>query len=276
MLLTLAACSGIQVEESDVFLPKRSITPQTFSQPGVTLEEVSIPAGDPSITLNAWHLTQPAARGTVVFFGGQGFYLVQSQGYVEALTQYPVDVLMVDYRGYGKSEGAPSIAALEADALAVVDYATDSLGVAPADLVVHGHSLGTFVALYAATQRPTAGVVLENPATDVEGWRRSVLPWYLRLFIRLDFAESLQAVDNTARIQQVEEPVLIVAGSADPITPAAMARTLAEANEAAELVVVEGGGHNGLYEDAAVQEAYRALLDRALASAGRDSAARRP
>ena len=131
-----AGCTTIQIQEEDVFLPKPSITPQTFTSDIVNLREVYV--DNDSVRLNAWHLARPDARGTILFFGGNGFYLVQSGGYVEALTDFPVNVLMFDYRGYGKSTGAPGVEGFKSDALRMYDYAVDSLDAAPERMLVHG------------------------------------------------------------------------------------------------------------------------------------------
>lgn len=268
MLFAAAGCSSIQIDEQDVFLPKSSVTPADFDRAGITLTEVFFPAAEDSLSLNAWHLTQPDARGTVLLFGGQGFYLVQSSGYIDALMRYPVNLFMVDYRGYGKSEGEPSVEAIEADALAAFQYVTDSLNVAPQRLIVQGHSIGTFVATHLATQRDVAGVVLENPATTAEGWEKTVLPWYLRLLVSLEFPEAVQRVSNVERVRALDVPLLIVAGGQDNIFPPDMARTLHQ--EAAptinRLLVVENGNHNALYDTDAYRDAYEHFLNDALPS----------
>ena len=92
------------------------------------------------------------------------------------------------------------MAHLKQDALSVYEYVTGELGVAPEHLIVHGHSLGTFVATYLANEHPVGGVVLENPATNVDAWSKALLPWYLRLFIGFDFAEPLREEDNLTRV----------------------------------------------------------------------------
>lgn len=269
VLLATSGCSSIQVDEQDVFLPKPSVTPADFERAGVTLHEVFFPAADDSLMLNAWHLTQPDARGTVLFFGGQGFYLVQSSGYIDALMQYPLNLFMLDYRGYGKSEGQPSVGAIEADALAAFQYVTDSLGVDRQRLIVQGHSIGTFVATHLATQQDLAGVVLENPATTAEGWEKTVLPWYLRLIVSLEFPEAVQRVSNVERVRGLDAPLLIVAGEQDNIFPPEMARTLHREAPSSinRLVVVEDGGHNALYDTDVYRDAYERFLDDVLPSA---------
>lgn len=267
LILTVAGCTGcgsIPIAEDDVFMPKPSITPATFSQDGVTLEEHTIYTSDPdSVALDAWWIAPDTTESTVLFFGGQGFYLVQSTGYVDAFAALPARALMWDYRGYGKSEGEPTVAHLKQDALAVYRYVTDELGVDPEQLVVHGHSLGTFMATFLAEQRTVGGVVLENPATNVEAWEKALLPWYLRLFLGFDFDETLRQEDNRTRIADIDVPLLIVGGSDDGITPPEMAETLYDDARTSnkELVIVEGGSHNELYASEAMRTAYRSLLD---------------
>ncbi|MFP4229415.1 MAG: alpha/beta hydrolase, partial [Salinivenus sp.] len=141
----LVSCSSISIGEDEVFQPKPSVTPQTFDLDGIQLTDTSVAVTD-SVEVNAWHLTQPDAQATVLFFGGNGFYLVQSRGYLRALTRPPVDAVLWDYRGYGRSDGEPSVAALRRDALAVYDDLVDRQGVDPGRLVVWGHSLGSFLA----------------------------------------------------------------------------------------------------------------------------------
>jgi len=261
-VLLLAACSSIQIDEADVFEPKASITPETFSHETATLEEVTIYSGPDSLALNAWWVTQPDAEATVLFFGGQGFYLVQSAPYVEAFAELPVNVLMVDYRGYGKSEGTPSVDALKQDAGQALAYLEEAQGIAPASVIVHGHSLGSFVALHLAEGQDLRGVVLENPVTNVQDWSRNLIPWFLRLFVSLDFSEALRAENNTTRIQSLERPLLIVAGAEDEVTPLSMAETLYEQAhvEDKRLLVVDEGGHNGLMARPSVRDAYRAFI----------------
>ena len=265
-LVTLPGCSTIQIGESDVFLPKPSVTPATFDRPGVTLTEHRVPVED-TVAVDLWHLTQPDAEATVLFFGGNGFYLVQSLGYIDALTRLPVNVVLWDYRGYGTSDGSPSVPAFKRDALNVYAYATDTLGADPKRLVVHGHSLGTFLASYTAQQRTVGGVVLENPATDVDGWVDSVIPWYIRLFVNVEVAETLRGESNIDRIRDLDVPIVIAGGADDNVTSPDMARALHEAAPHSELVIVDGTGHNGVYDAEAYQAAYRALLERMLQGA---------
>ncbi|PSQ74626.1 MAG: alpha/beta hydrolase [Bacteroidetes bacterium QH_6_64_77] len=264
------ACSAITIDEETVFQPKPSVTPETFNLDGVALDVQSIPVAD-SVSVDAWYLTQPSAQATVLFFGGNGFYLVQSRGYLRALSRPPVNALLWDYRGYGRSEGSPSAETLRQDALAVHDSLVARPSVTPNRLLVWGHSLGSFLATYVASQRSVGGVVLENPATNVEDWTSHLFPWYIRLFLGVDVDPALKEDDNLERIRQLEVPLLVVGGKDDPVTDPEMARRLhAEAaSEQRQLVLVEGGAHNGLYDAPEVQDAYYDLVEHVTTSTPR-------
>jgi hypothetical protein len=270
----LVACSAITIDEETVFQPKASVTPQTFALDGVRLEVRSVPVTD-SVDVNAWHLTQPEADATVLFFGGNGFYLVQSTGYLQALTRPPANALLWDYRGYGRSDGSPSASAVRDDAVAVYDSLVARPDVSPDRVVVWGHSMGTFLATHVAAERTVGGVVLENPATNVEDWSSHLFPWYIRLFLGVDIDPALKNDDNLKRVRSLTAPLLVVGGTEDPVTNPEMARRLhAEAaSDSRRLVMVEGGAHNGLYDEPEVQAAYQDLLERVVAAAPADTSA---
>ena len=257
----LVACSAIKIDEETVFQPKPSVTPETFALDGVRLEVLDIPVED-RVEVNAWHLTQPTAEATVLFFGGNGFYLVQSKRYLRALTRPPVNVLLWDYRGYGRSGGSPTADAVREDALAVYDSLIAGPHVDPERVIVWGHSMGSFLATHVAMEREVGAVVLENPATNVEDWTSHLFPWYIRLFLGVDVDPALKEDDNLQRVRRLEVPLLVVGGKSDPVTDPQMAQRLYEAAGSKErtLVLVEDGAHNGLYDDSEVQEAYQALV----------------
>lgn len=260
----LGGCVRIPVNADTLFQPKESVTIGTFDHPEATLEEIFFESED-GTRLNAWYLSRREARATVLFFGGYGFYLVQSQPYINHFIKQGVNALLVDYRGYGRSEGEPSVAALKDDGLAAWDVLTQDFGVDPQTMVVHGHSLGTFMATYVAEQREAAALVLENPATSARDWTRAAVPWYLRPILSFDIAESIEVEDNLERIGTVEEHLLVLAGGEDMVTPAEMAGDLYEAAAAAEtrdLVIIEEGSHPDLHEFDAYGTAYRRLVDR--------------
>lgn len=261
--IVLTGCSAITLGEDDVFYPKSSITPATFDVAGVDLEDRALAVND-SVAVDTWHLAQAASRGTVLFFGGNGFYLVQSREYIQSLTQPRVNVLLWDYRGYGQSEGRPSVEALRDDALVVYDHLVEERGVDPERVILWGHSMGSFLATHVASERSVGGMVLENPATNVDDWVQHLIPWYVRLFLGVEVDPALQGENNVARMPDLTVPLLVVTGTEDNVTDPAMGRRLYEAagSKQKRLIEVEGGEHNGLHQNDKVQEAYGALVDR--------------
>ena len=259
--LALAGCARIRVDEQSVFLPRRSVAPADYAGSGFAVEDLFF-AGDDGTRINAWHLARPDARATVLLFGGNGFYLVQSRGFVEAIARHPVNLFMMDYRGYGKSQGSPAVATFLSDALAAYDLLKARFEPDPRRIIVHGHSVGSFAATLVAAERSVAALVLQNPATDGRDTLRHMVPWYARPFVRFDVAPALLAESNLERIRRVPVPTLVAGGAADRITSPRMARDLYAASPAPHkrLVIVEGGDHNGLSFDPGFQAAYAEIV----------------
>ena len=262
VVLAVSSCVPVPITEDTLFQPKESVTIRTFDHPTAELEEVFF-ASEDGTRINAWYLSQPEAEATVLFFGGYGFYLVQSAPYLDMFLEQDVNVMLVDYRGYGRSEGEPTVSALKADSIAAYALLRDAYGATPERLLIHGHSLGTFMATYLAHERDAAALVLENPATSAREWTKTAVPWYLRVILDFEIAESFEAESNLERIADVEERLLLFAGGEDFLTPADMAEELHAAAETArsrKLVLIEEGSHPDLHEFDAYRDAYRELV----------------
>ncbi|OFA00485.1 alpha/beta hydrolase [Duganella sp. HH101] len=194
---------------------------------------------------------------TVLYFGGNGFHLDQHGDHVlAAVAPCRADVVMIDYRGYGRSTGVPTIAALKADALREFDLVN---GQAPGRVIVHGQSLGSFIAAYVAQQRPAVrGLVLESTTTNARDWANNMMPWYVWPFVRVELSESLKGIDNVAAASGYAGPALVLEGSDDDVTPPRLAQKVYDAlpTPSKRMVMVPGAGHNGVLSSAAVRPAY--------------------
>lgn len=261
-LAVIAGCGGcatrVPIEETAVFQPRAALVPETFDAANATFEELRVPTSD-GVELYAWHITREGAERTVLYFGGQGFYLVLAHDFVaDMLAHVPVNLVLFDYRGYGRSGGEPTVAALKHDALRMYALVTEERGVAPEDLLVHGHSMGSFMASHVAAERPVAGLVLESAVTDLQGLTKELVPGLLRPFVRFDIAPVLQAESNLERVARIRAPTLFLVGSEDRVAPRALTDALHEASAASPKVkvIVEGGGHNELHREQAYTRAY--------------------
>lgn len=268
ILLTVAACTTVDIEERYAFDAKRTVSQAQLDALGYRREQLRIPVGD-GLSLDAWHLHRKAgARGTLLYFGGNGHLMVNGYHIMQGILQGPANVLTVDYRGYGQSDGTPSIAALKQDALRVYDHLR-SHGTGPEQIVVHGQSLGSFVALWVARRRPVAGVVLETPVSNVEALFGHLAPWWTRAFIRFDIDPKLTEEDNLERISGLTVPLLVLAGETDRVAHPDMARELFDAAPGPDkrLEVLPGGGHNDLPPREDYRGHFRTFLSRVLPEA---------
>jgi uncharacterized protein len=262
-LVTFSACTTIEIEEEEIFDVKRTVDAELLAELGVDRRRLTLDTEDGE-RLVAWHLARPDARGIVVLYGGNGFLMVTARDWIESLSELPVEVLMFDYRGYGRSTGRPSVEGLRRDAIRAYREATEELGWAPQRVVLHGHSLGSFAALYVAERRPAAGVVVENPVTSAEDLVEGLVPWFVDPLIRFELAPAIRSDDNVDRMKRLQRPSLVFGGREDPIAPVGMARTLAGASSWATLRVFEGGSHNDLPRQEGYVSAYRDFIEQVL------------
>jgi pimeloyl-ACP methyl ester carboxylesterase len=194
---------------------------------------------------------------TVLYFGGNGFHLDEHGDHVlAAVGPCRADVVMIDYRGYGRSTGVPTIATLKADALREFDLVNAQ---APGRVIVHGQSLGSFIAAYVAQQRPAVrGLILESTTTNARDWANNMLPWYAWPFVRVELSEPLKGIDNVAAAAGFAGPALVLEGDDDRVTPPRLAQKVYDAlpSPSKRMVMVPGAGHNGVLSSASVRPAY--------------------
>ena len=107
-----------------------------------------------------------------LYFHGNAGNISHRIDHIEAITAAGSHLFIIDYRGYGKSEGSPSEEGIYRDADAAYRYVRDQ-GYGPAQIVMHGESLGTAVAVDLASRQPCAGV-RPRSALPFGEFRRSV------------------------------------------------------------------------------------------------------
>jgi uncharacterized protein len=221
-----------------IYLPSQVVPPVASVHPDA--EEVVLVTDD-GLSLDAWFLPRSGAGFgvTVVVFNGNAGNRAHRAGLATMLSGRGFDVLLTDYRGYGGNPGSPTEAGLAADARAAVDHLVGRDDVDPDRLVYFGESLGAAVAIGLAVERPPAALVLRSPFTslpDIASAHYRFLPvsWLL-----WDRYPSLD------RIEGIDVPVLIIAGTDDRIVPFSQSLRLYEAVPGPkDLLAVEGADHN--------------------------------
>ena len=221
-----------------LFFPERTLAAEP-SDFGLRAEELAITTDD-GVTLHGWWIAGSGERVLIWYHGNAGNIadrLPNARWFVE---QLGVSVVLVDYRGYGRSAGTPDEAGVYRDGLAIFDAAV-ARGVAARDIVLFGRSLGGAVATEVALRRPAGALVLEAAFRSARAMAR-VHYWFVpSTLVRT-------RLDNESKIGRVTVPTLFLHGDRDRIVPLDHSRRLFErAANAAHFHVVEGGGHNDTY-----------------------------
>ena len=245
------------LQEKLIFYP-REPAPLPLAPAGWRLEEVLHVTAD-GTRLAGVLVMPPAERAPlVIYFGGNA---EEATSYApEAERTYGARaVLLMNYRGYGRSAGRPGEKALVADAIELYDWAARRPGIDAQRIALHGRSLGTGVAVQVAAARPARCVVLTSPYASLVDVAKEVYWWLpVALLMRHPF-------DSASLAPRLRAPALVLVGEADNLVPPHHSRKLAAAwGGPVELVSLEGFGHNDLDVNPRYDAAIRAFLDRNL------------
>ena len=209
------------------------------------VEDVWFQAAD-GVRLHGWYCTprgsdaieQAQRRMTLLWFHGNAGNVTSRYAMVERLVELPAEVFIIDYRGYGRSEGSPSEQGLYMDARAAWDYLTGARGIPPANIVVFGDSLGGAVAIDLATKVEPAGLAVQSSFTSIRDMAAEVMPFVPGFILRTK-------MDSLRKIATVRAPKLFIHSPADELVPYRFGRALFDAAPAPkQFYEVSGASHN--------------------------------
>jgi pimeloyl-ACP methyl ester carboxylesterase len=193
--------------------------------------------------LHGWFISsqsQPPTTTVIYFHGNAGN--ISNVGWVgESLAARGFDVLLFDYRGYGRSEGEMRDERdLYADADAAYDYVVNQRGVSAEQVVLYGHSLGTAAAVDLASRSRCGAVILESGLSSAKDMASVMLPWLSQVL----HAAGKNRFESARKLNRIHCPVLVMHGEPDGVVPTEQGRALfAAANEPKRLVIAPGAGH---------------------------------
>ncbi len=192
----------------------------------------------PGARLHALHLQLPHPQGMVFFLHGNAGNLQTWFVNVDFYRRANFDIVMLDYRGFGKSSGTiQSEAQLHADVLqAWNQFAPQYAG---KRRVIVGRSLGTGLAASLAAQVQAEQTVLVSPYESMQALAREHYPWVPSAVLRYPLRTDVV-------LPRIKGPVLLAHGDLDTLIPLSHSQNLQRAMPAARLVVVPGAGHNDL------------------------------
>jgi fermentation-respiration switch protein FrsA (DUF1100 family) len=196
-----------------------------------------------SLSLSGWYFppSKPGHPVIVMFHGNAGHIgyrafkapLYQAEGY---------GVLLAEYRGYGGNTGKMSEQGAYNDARAYIEWLHTAHNIAYEDMILHGESLGTGVAIQMATEYPVRAVILEaaySTLSEIAGATYFFVP------VALLMRDQYRSID---KIQNVTAPILFIHGTKDAIVPLSSGRALYDKATAQKAFVeIPEAGHNDLY-----------------------------
>ena len=231
-------------EASVIFHPERAALDGIWRVPRGA-EEVWFRNAE-GLKLYGWffHSTTQPATATVVYAHGNGGNVSYCDWVGESLAARGFDVLLFDYRGYGRSEGETAgEGGLYADADAAYDFVTKERGVPARRVVLYGQSLGTAAVADVAARHECGALVLESGLSSAGDMAAAVMPWLPR-FVR---GLTKNKLDTVSKLPRVGCPVFVVHGDRDGVIPASQGQRLFDAApEPKRLLIIKGAGHNDL------------------------------
>lgn len=242
--LYVAACGYMWATQVEQILEPEAALQTTPDRMGMQFEELHIPVGSGAERgeLYGWWVPSVLSSApTVLYFHGNNRNIANHLEHTRHLHSLGYNVLLADYRGYGKSSGGkPNETKVYEDAEAVWQYLIRQRGVKPQQAFIYGHSLGGAVAIDLALHHPeAAGVIAESTFTSMQAMGELEYG-YLPVGLLLN-----QRFDSLQKIPGLKIPLLLIHGSWDEKVPVGMARQLYDAApQPKTLLLIEGGEHS--------------------------------
>jgi len=219
-------------------VPGRALT-MTPADARMDYEDVSFETSD-GVTLHGWFIAGRAPR-VLLFFHGNAGNISHRLDSIRQFRNLELSVFIIDYRGYGQSEGRTTESGIYRDADAAWRYLTETRGVRPGDVVIFGRSLGGSVAARLAAQQHPLALIVESSFTSVPDIAQELYPWLP--------ARWLSRLSHATRdyVRDVRCPVLVVHSRDDEIIPFHHGQAIFAAAPEPRTLLTLRGSHNDAY-----------------------------
>lgn len=259
--LGLAGCTGLMFHPLD----EQRLTPAAL---GLTFRDISITTQD-GVRLHAWYLAaQGETKGSILFLHGNAGNISTHIAAVYWLPPLGYNVLLFDYRGYGLSDGIPTLAGVHADAEAALRRLRKLPNGGETPIIVFGQSLGGAVAISILRRSPHAcaveALIVEGAPSGYRAIAReklasSWLTWLLQVPLSWSINDNFRPLEDIAKLSPMRK--LVIGSTGDKIVPMNHAQALfAAAAEPKTLWEVQGLPHNATFALARYREALVAWL----------------
>lgn len=185
-------------------------------------------------------LYKRTGKKLVIYFHGNAGNMYHRIYEAEKIAASGADVLIVSYRGYGKSGGSPDEKGVYLDGKAVCLYAESGLKFKPENIFIYGRSLGSAVAVHVSMKKKYAGVILSTPMTAADELAEA---YGFSLFK----SAAAGHLESLKKINELESPLLVIHGTNDRIIPYTMGERIFQAYRGKKkMVTIKYADHNDL------------------------------
>ena len=230
-----------------IFQPKfvyfpYNILEATPKDAGLTYEEITLTTND-KLKIHGWFVPHDHPRATMLFLHGNGGNISHRLEKLLIYHQLGLSVFIIDYRGYGSSEGKPSEQGTYLDAGAAWNYLIKDKAIPGNNIIIYGESLGGAVAIWLASHYQPEALILESTFTSLADIARHYYPYLpVSLLARIKYPSD-------ERIKTVHCPVLFIHSPYDDIVPYKFGRQLFKlANEPKSFLDIAGDHNSGFFQ----------------------------
>ncbi len=227
-------------QESMIFypdMPGRQLT-ATPGDLGLMYEDVIFTTDD-EIDLHGWFVAADEPVGTLLFFHGNAGNISHRLESIFIFNSLRLNVFIIDYRGYGRSQGKISETGTYLDARAAWSHLTEDRGIKADSIIIFGRSLGSAIATWLASQYDGAGLIIESGFSSVPSMAQRIYPllpvkWLTRF-----------RYDTASNVRKVNSPVLVIHSKTDRVIPYEEGRLVFKSARSDRRSFLEiQGGHN--------------------------------
>jgi len=241
------------LENTSIFYPDRLLaeTPEIL---GLPFENVTIATQD-HVKLHGWLIKAPLAKSTLIFFHGNAGNIGGRLGKIDLFNQIGINVLIIDYRGYGKSEGHPTEKGIYNDATAAYDYLLQRDDMRGQNIISYGASLGGVVAIDLATKRDVSCIIVDSTFSSAADMAKRIYPFIPSFLLKTK-------MDSISKIKNISAPILFFHSIEDQTVPFVLGKKLYDAvpgeKEFIEIVGTHTEGH--IYDEEKIKNGIREFL----------------
>ena len=202
-------------------------------------------AAEDGTKLHGWYCPAEKPRAVVLIAHGNAGHVASRAPWLRYLqSKARVSVFMFDYRGYGRSEGTPTVEGAIQDATAARAKLRELASVKDSEMILMGESLGGAIVVQLAAKSPPRGLILQSTFSSL----RDVADVH---YPKLSWLVPRDKLDSATQIAAFRGPLLQSHGTADRTIPFASGQKLFRAaNEPKEFVAIKNVGHNNWVTDA--------------------------